>query len=146
MIEGVRVRELPSNLDKLGLMVEVWQGESCPDPLRSFSCRVLFPGMVEAWASREAASERIVCMEGTVKLVLCDRRDGSATRDEVVELFLGEYRLREVLVPPGVLRGWKAVGDKAALILLAVEGAQGGSQSLTPEEAQVPYDWEIVMQ
>lgn len=146
MIDGVRVRELESSLDGAGILVQVWGGEASPDRLRAASCRALFPGTVEAWVRREEAAERIVCLEGTIKLVLCDRREGSPTRDEVMELFLGEYRFREVEVPPGVLRGWKAVGDRTALILLALEG--GGAESLlvTQEEARVPYDWEIVMQ
>jgi dTDP-4-dehydrorhamnose 3,5-epimerase len=146
LIEGVRVRELPSSLDKEGLTVEIWGGEDRPSALQSSSCRVLFPGIVEAWMKREAATERIICLEGTIKLVLCDRREGSSTREEVMELFLGEYRFREVSVPPGVLRGWKAVGGHTALVFLALEGGEGESRVLTPMDAQVPYDWEIVMQ
>jgi dTDP-4-dehydrorhamnose 3,5-epimerase len=146
LIEGVRVRELPSGLDKAGLTVEIWQGDDCPNHPLALSCRTLFPGCVEAWVSRDAAAERIICLEGTIKLVLCDRREGSSTWDEVMELFLGEYRFREVSVPPGVLRGWKAVGDCAALVFHALEGGGGDSRLVAPEEAQVPYDWDIVMQ
>jgi dTDP-4-dehydrorhamnose 3,5-epimerase len=79
-----------------------------------------------------------------IKLVACDRRDGSATRDEVTEIYLGEYRFREVEVPPGVLRGWKAVGHEPALVLRCAEAVEEGRR-LSPEEAAVPYDWEIVM-
>jgi dTDP-4-dehydrorhamnose 3,5-epimerase len=146
LIEGVSVRELASNLDKAGLTLDLWNGESSPSTLRAASCRMFFPGMLEAWISRREAVERITCLEGTIKLVLCDRREGSPTRDEVMELFLGEYRFREVIVPPGVLRGWKAVGDRPALILLALEGSGEDALLLTQEEAAVPYDWDIVMQ
>ncbi len=146
MIEGVRVRELESSLDKDGLTVELWDRESGPSAPCASSLRVLFPGSVEAWVNRDAVVERIACLEGTVKLVLCDRREGSPTRDEVMEVFLGEYRMREVSVPPGVLRGWKAVGDRSALIFLALEGEEGEAKVVVPEEALVPYDWDIVMQ
>lgn len=146
MIEGVSVRELRSSLDAAGLSVEIWDGESNPGTLLASSCRTVFPGVVEAWVSREKAAERIACIEGMIKLVLCDRREDSPTRDEVMELFLGEYRFREVIVPPGVLRGWKAVGGRNALVLLFLEGEDGDSRFLSREEAGVPYDWEIVMQ
>ncbi len=146
MIEGVRVRELPSSLDKAGLAVELCEKGGCPDPLLGVTSRTLFAGCVEAWICREKAAERITCLEGTVKLVLCDRREDSPTQGEIMELFLGEYRFREVSVPPGVLRGWKAVGGRSALILLALEGGEGDSRLISPEEARVPYDWEIVMQ
>ncbi len=146
MIEGVSIKELRSNLDKVGLTLDIWGDEDPPGPLCASSCRMLFPGMLEAWVNRREAAERIACLEGTIKLVLCDRREGSPTHDEVMELFLGEYRFREVIVPPGVLRGWKTVGDRTALVFLALEGGSADAFSLTPDEAGVPYDWDIVMQ
>ena len=146
MIEGLSVRELGSCLDAAGLSVSLWDGDAVPDRLREASLRVTFPGIVEAWFNREHAVERITCLEGTIKLVLCDRRDGSATHGEVMEIFLGEYRFREVAVPPGVLRGWKAVGDRPSLVLLALEGEESPLIAVTREDAGVPYDWEIVMQ
>lgn len=146
MIQGVTVRELRSSLDKEGISVEIWKGDDLPEPLFSSSCRVILPGVVEAWSRRDGAVERIVCLEGMIKLVLCDRREGSPTRDEVNELFLGEYRFREAVVPPGVLRGWKAVGDRSALVLLVLEGESGDARFVAPEEAGVSYDWDIVMQ
>jgi len=146
MIEGVSVRELESSLDAAGLNVGLWSGESGPGSLSRASFRCVFPDNVEAWFIHERARERIACLEGTIKLVLCDRRDGSATNGEVMEIFLGEYRFREVIVPPGVLRGWKAVGGRNALIFQVQEGEESASQYFTLEEAGVPYDWEIVMQ
>ena len=146
MIEGLSVRELGSRLDAAGLGVSLWDGDAVPDRLRAASVRTTFPGIVEAWFNRERAVERITCLEGTIKLVLCDRRDGSATHGEVMEIFLGEYRFREVAVPPGVLRGWKAVGDRPSLVLVALEGEESPLMTLTREDADVPYDWEIVMQ
>jgi len=146
LIEGVSVRELESSLEATGLSVMLWDGDGVPGSLFRSSFRAVFPGIVEAWFSRERARERITCLEGTIKLVLCDRREGSATSGEVMEIFLGEYRFREVIVPPGVLRGWKAVGGCNALIFRALEGEESALQSFTLEEADVPYDWEIVMQ
>ncbi|MBC7231307.1 MAG: dTDP-4-dehydrorhamnose 3,5-epimerase family protein [Actinobacteria bacterium] len=143
MIAGVEIRELDTDLDAAGATTAVWAEGAAPR-LSSLDVRRLFPGVVEAWTLREEAAERVFCLQGMIKLVLCDRREGSPTRDEVMELFLGEYRPREVLVPPGVLRGWKAVGGREAMVCLALEGG-GGARTLSREEARVPYDWEIVM-
>ncbi len=146
MIEGLCVRELSSSLDAAGLSVSLWDGGAVPARLQAACLRTVFPGVVEAWFKREQAVERITCLAGTLKLVLCDRREESATRGEVVEIFLGEYRFREVIVPPGVLRGWKAVGNRASLVLQALEGEESALITLSQEVADVPYDWEIVMQ
>lgn len=145
MIAGVKVRELTSAMDAAGMSVEIWGPGSAP-AISSLEARRLFPGAVEAWTLREEGEERIFCLQGMIKLVLCDRREGSSTRGEVMELFLGEYRPREVIVPPGVLRGWKAVGSREALVCLALEVEGSTARWLTQEEARVPYDWEIVMQ
>lgn len=146
MIRDLVVRELGSRLGAEGIAVSVWGGAVAPGPLTSAACHVVFPGAVEAWVSRGAAAERVVCLRGMIKLVLCDRRAGSGTAGEVQELYLGEYRYREVVVPPGVLRGWKAVGDRPAVVFLALEGDAGETEFVSREEAGVPYDWEIVMQ
>jgi dTDP-4-dehydrorhamnose 3,5-epimerase len=145
LIEGVSVKELRSDLDEVGLTLDLWAEGNTPGPLCAASCSMLFPGALEAWVSRREAVERITCLRGTIKLVLCDRREGSPTRGEVMELFLGEYRFREARVPPGVLRGWKAVGDRPVLVLLVLEGEDESGALLSQDEAGVPYDWEIVM-
>jgi dTDP-4-dehydrorhamnose 3,5-epimerase len=145
MIEGLVIRELPLYSRKDGLTIDIWEGEDAPSPCLAASCSIISPGEVEAWTRRDKASERIICFKGMLKLVLCDRREGSKTQGEIVELFLGEYRYREIIVPPGLLRGWKAVGNMPALVFLALEGEGGEEVSLSLEDAGVSYDWDIVM-
>ncbi len=146
MIRDLVVRELESRLEESGLAVQVWGGEEVPELPFSSTLHAVFPGTVEAWVSRSVARERVACLAGMLKLVLCDRREGSPTEGEVQEIFLGEYRYREVLIPPGVLRGWKAVGDRPALVLSTLEGEGGDAMVIPKEDAAVLYDWDIVMQ
>jgi dTDP-4-dehydrorhamnose 3,5-epimerase len=146
VIQGVVVKELESRLGGDGVDVELWRPDDMDGPPLQASYHFLFPGKVQAWTLRDQAAERIVCLQGMIKLVLCDRREGSTSRDEVMELHLGEYRPREVVVPPGVLRGWKAAGERSAVILLLLVGESGDSTILDQEKAGVDYDWDIVMQ
>lgn len=145
MIQGLMVRELRPHLKREGIELGIWDEENTPGPHLAASCHVVFPGAVEAWMRHDRAPEHIICLEGMLKLVLCDRREGSPSRGEVMEIFLGEYRYREVIVPAGVLRGWKAAGNRTALVLLALEGGGEGGVHLSGDEAGVPYDWDIVM-
>lgn len=144
MIEGLRVRELATRPHSRGYTVALWEGAERLPPCRLVRAHHLFPGCVDAWWVREDAPERVICLGGMIKLVVCDRREGSSTRDEVMEIYLGEFRLREVEVPPGVLRGWKVVGHEPALVLWCADG-EGEGRRLSGEEARVPYDWDIVM-
>ncbi len=143
MIEGLRVRELTSSSHRRGFTVDLWGTGEMP-PSSCARLHHVFPGCVEAWWVRESSPERILCLRGMIKLVLCDRREGSPTREEVSEIYLGEYRFREVEIPPGVLRGWKAVGHEPALVLQCADGGEE-ERRLSLEEAAVPYGWEIVM-
>lgn len=145
MISGLEVRELPTRLHGSGYTVDVWaEGEGPAERFRA-SLHNVFPGRVEAWFVCGGAVERVVCLKGMIKLVLCDRRGDSDSRGRVVEVFLGEHRFREVRIPQGVLWGWKAVGEGPALVLSVLEGEAGEVERLDQEGAQVPYDWEIVM-
>lgn len=143
MIKGLEVRELPSRASSKGLLIDLRAG-GMPDHLLT-SCHSIFPESVEAWKVYDQAYEKVICLQGMIKLVTCDRRQGSPSSDEIAEMFLGEYRLREVRIPPGVLRGWKAIGSVSALVLSVLEGDDPAVRVLSPEEAAVPYDWEIVM-
>jgi len=146
VIQGIEVRELESRLGTDGIDVELWKPDDLDEPPLQATYHYLVPGRVQAWTFHHQAAERIICLQGMIKLVLCDRREGSPSHDEVMELHLGEFRPREVVVPPGVLRGWKAVGDSSAVVLLALEGESGESTMLDHERAGVAYDWDIVMQ
>lgn len=146
MIQGVAVRELEPHPGRDGMEVEIWEPGDLDGRLLQATCHRIFPGKVQAWILRHRAGERIVCLLGMIKLVLCDRREGSPSRDEIMELYLGEFRPREVVIPPGVLRGWKAVGDRPAVVFVALEGESGESAFLDREKAGVDYDWDIVMQ
>ncbi|OFW59220.1 MAG: hypothetical protein A2Y75_01720 [Candidatus Solincola sediminis] len=140
MIEGLEVRELPSHLGEKGLLIELGRTAGLTS-----SCHSLFPEIVDAWTEHQGAIERVICLEGMIKLVTYDARPDSPTRGKVCELFLGEYRYREVKIPAGVLRGWKATGNRGAIVLSTFEGEDAQSRILNREEAGVPYDWDIVM-
>lgn len=145
MIRGLEVRKLHSYPGDKGLVIDLWDDSLAPKSLLASTCQSLFPGMVEAWIVHDRASERVICLDGMIKLVAYDAREGSSTKDEICELFLGEYGYREVIIPPGVLRGWKATGNRAALVLSTLEGDGPESRSISREEAAIPYDWKIVM-
>ena len=56
-------------------------------------------------------------ISGRAKLVLYDAREGSPTKGELQEVFLGEDNYVLVQIPPGIINGYKAYGDK--LVVLA---------------------------
>jgi hypothetical protein len=133
--EGLSVRDLRSVSDARGLRVDLWGEE--PGSWTA-EARDLFPGEIVCWIN-PVEEERIYCLRGMVKLVVCEK---SGER-EPLEVYLGEYKPREVRVAGNLLYGYKAVGHENALVIRMWRGKEGAL--LSPEEASVPYRWEIVM-
>jgi dTDP-4-dehydrorhamnose 3,5-epimerase len=52
---------------------------------------------------------------GSFRLYLWDRREKSATNGEKLEIELGESNPSLVIVPPGVVHGYKCISDVPAL-------------------------------
>ena len=49
----------------------------------------IYPGVVKGWHRHREMTLNYACVHGRIKLVLYDDREGSPTRGELMELFLG---------------------------------------------------------
>ena len=58
----------------------------------------------------------LICIFYQIKLVLYDEREGSPTRGELQEIFLGEDSYSLVKIPPLVWNGFKGVGVNPAIV------------------------------
>ena len=85
------------------------------------------------------------CIFGRVKLVLYDDREGSPTRGEIVEVFLGPDAYSLVVIPPGIWNGFKGMSDPCAIVANACTHPHDPSRSerLDPFENEIPYDWSL---
>lgn len=142
MIQGVKIRELAVCPDDAGVRVSLWDGENAPPPEMVGTARSLLPGRVEAWFHNRQGDMRLICLRGMIKAVLYDLRGGSSAGEGFMEVYAGEYRYREIVVPPGVAAGWKAVGNEPALLLVLGEKGKGEPE---PVSIGIPYSWEVVM-
>jgi dTDP-4-dehydrorhamnose 3,5-epimerase len=81
-----------------------------------------------------------------MKVVLYDSRDGSPTKGEVNEFFLGEHRPILLRIPPLVYHGFKTVGTEEALLInVPTEPyrlAKPDEFRVPPHDNDIPYSWE----
>lgn len=105
------------------------------------------PGVVKAWHFHREQTDRFVPVRGTLRVVLYDARELSPTRGGWFEVVLDPDRAHRMLViPPGVVHGWKNVGTETASIMNCVTTEWTGSDEFRrgadegPVEG-VPYDW-----
>ena len=148
MINGVMTKKLKIVPDERGRLMECLRND---DDLflgfGQFYMTTTFPGVVKGWHLHEVQYDNIVCVKGMIKLVLHDAREGSATRGQTDEYFLGEHNPLLVRVPSGIWHGWKCVSPEEAYIVNAPTEVYKydapDQQELPHDSPEIPYDWNV---
>jgi dTDP-4-dehydrorhamnose 3,5-epimerase len=150
MMDGVKIKQLRVIPDERGHLMEMLRSDD--DLYEKFGQAYLtttYPGVVKAWHMHKKQDDNVVCVKGMIKLALFDDREGSSSRGEVMEIFLGEHRPALVQIPREVYHGWKCVSENEAYIVnmptALYDYEDPDEQRLPFDSDEVPYDWEIEM-
>jgi dTDP-4-dehydrorhamnose 3,5-epimerase len=146
MIDGVRIvprSRIPDERGTVLHMLKVTDPEFVSFGEIYFS--TVYPGVVKGWHRHLDMTLNYVCVSGRIKLVLYDDREGSPTRGEVMERFLGPDDYSLVQVPPGVWNGFKGMGQEAAIVANCSTHPHDPTRSirLDPFDNDIPYDWGV---
>jgi len=148
MIDGVKVKDLKVIPDERGLLMEMWRSDD-PDFERFGQCYVtlVYPGVVKAWHYHVKQTDHFVCVSGMAKVVLHDRREGSATFGETNEFVIGWQRQRMVIIPNGVYHGFTPVGVEPAMIVnipTELYDYESPDEYRRPfDDREIGYDWSV---
>ena len=130
MIDGVMVKQLRVLPDERGRLMEILREDD--EIYMRFGQVYLttgYPGVVK----------------GMMKVVLYESRDGSPTKGEVNEFFLGEHRPIVLRIPPLVYHGFKTIsGEEAFLINVCTQTYKYDAPDefrVPPHDNDIPYDW-----
>ncbi len=146
MIDGVRIVARARIPDERGTVMHMLKAT---DPeFQAFGeiyFSTVYPGVVKGWHRHADMTLNYLCVHGRIKLVLYDDREGSPTRGEVMERFLGPDDYSLVQVPPGVWNGFKGMGSEAAIVANCSTHPHDPTRStrLDPFDNDIPYDWGI---
>ena len=146
MIEGVIVTPLRQILDERGKIMHMLRcdaGHFIKFGEIYFSC--VEPGAIKAWHLHKEMTLNYAVPVGKIKMVLYDDREGSPTRGEVNELFLGPDNYQLVTVPPLVWNGFKGVGCASSLVANCATIAHDPAEIVyqDPFCPDIPYTWEL---
>ena len=150
MIEGVKIKPLKVIPDERGRLLEILRRDD-PDFLKFGQVYMTtnYPGVVKAWHFHKFQTDRIACLSGMIKAVLCDNREDSPTYKEVNEFFLGEHNPILLTIPHGVYHGWKCISPKESIVVNIptelFDYSQPDEYRLPFDTDQIDYDWDIVM-
>lgn len=148
MIAGVKTKELRVAPDERGRMMDILRrDEELFVAFGQVYLTTVYPGSVKAWHCHRRQIDNFACLRGMIKLVLFDSREGSPTRGEVNEFFIGDEQHLLVQIPPGIYHGFKGVGTVEALVLNVptepYDRQQPDEHRLASDSDAIPYQWEI---
>ncbi len=146
MIAGVVTKALRIIPDERGFLMEILR---CDDEIFAgfgqVYVTVAYPGVVKGWHYHKQQTDCLTVIKGMAKIVLYDMREGSATRGEVNEFFVGEKNPLLIRIPVGVAHGMKAIGTEPATMLNTPDRPYAYGQPdefrLPPHNGPIPYDW-----
>jgi len=146
MIDGVKIVPLKQIPDERGKVMHMLRRS---DPhFQEFGevyFSVVFPGVIKGWHLHRRMVINYAVPFGRIKLVLFDDRDGSPTRGEVQEIFLGQDHYALVSVPVMVWNGFKGYGPTEAIVCncASIVHDPDEIERMDPFDPRIPYEWSV---
>jgi len=146
MIEGVRTRKLRRIPDERGYLMEMlrsdWEEfQQCGQVYVT----AVYPGVVKGWHFHKLQTDYFICVAGMAKVVLYDGREDSPTHGEVNEFFMGTQNPMLLVIPPGVMHGFKGISPEITLIVNVptelYDYDEPDEYRLPAHTDKIPYDW-----
>jgi len=134
-IEGVIVEPVERFDDARGWLVELYREDEWPHsifPRMAYVSETL-PGVARGPHEHRRQTDCFVFVgPGDYKLYLWDARPDSPTSGNRQTLLLGQSNRRRVVVPPGVVHGYRNVGSVPALVFNLPDRLYAGSGRQEP--------------
>lgn len=146
MIDGVKITPLRQILDERGKIMHMLKvGDPAFEKFGEIYFSCVYPGAIKGWHIHKEMTLNYAVPHGHIKFVLYDDRQGSPTRGELQELFLGPDNYCLVTVPPMVWNGFKGIGDEMAMVAncTTILHSPDEIDRLDPFDHSIPYDWAI---
>ena len=147
MIDGVQIKQLKVIPDERGRLMEILRHDD--DLFEKFGqvyMTTAYPGVVKAWHYHKRQVDHFSVVKGMMKLVLYDDREGSPTRGDVNEFFMGIHNPILVKIPSGVYHGFKTIGEEEAIVINVpsepYNRAQPDEFRVDPHKNDIPYEWD----
>jgi len=150
MIDGVRIKKLEPHADERGCLTEILRSdEEIFERFGQIYVSLNYPGVIRAWHYHKKQEDFWAVVKGMIKAVLYDAREGSPTRGEVQEVFMGEQNPILLRIPIGVLHGYKTIGVEPSLLIniptRPYDRSEPDEYRLPYDSDEIPYDWAIKM-
>jgi dTDP-4-dehydrorhamnose 3,5-epimerase len=118
MINGVIIRKIEKNSDDRGYLAEIFRHDETDFREVMGYVSLTNPGVIRGPHEHAQQSDCFIFLgPGAFELHLWDRRSGSVSEGEHFQTVVGQDNPVLVIVPPGVVHGYKCVSEQAGLCL-----------------------------
>ena len=148
MIDGVKIKVLKvfkdipdtpqKETDKLGCLMEVVRNDE--DLLKKFgqtTFTITYPGAIKGFHWHKLQDDIWFVATGKAKIVLYDMRETSPTKGETQVIYAGTDDYKVVVIPVGVIHGYKVIGDNPVLMFYHTTESYNAQ---SPDELRIAYD------
>ena len=145
MIKGVYLKPLESYQDERGFFREIIKvsDEFFEEEFGQWSHSLLYPGVIKAWHIHRKQTDWWYVINGTLKVVLYDKRPDSETSAQMMDFFMGDNQTVQVLkIPPGVAHGCKCISGPSNLFYITSCTYDPEDEGRIPhDDPEIGYDW-----
>lgn len=146
LIDGVKIKKLKLIPDERGRLMEMLR---CDDDLfirfGQAYITTAYPGVVKGWHYHKKQTDNFVVVKGMMKVVLYDSREGSPTKGQVNEFFMGVHNPILLQIPTYVYHGFKCISEEEAMVINFPTEPYNYNEPdefrVHPHDNDIPYDW-----
>jgi len=152
LIDGVEIEPLQVYPDDRGIFTELARlgkglaAKMVPDDIRKIqiSLTLTYPGTIKAIHYHSEQTDLWAPVSGMVQVFLCDLRRRSKTFGAINTIFAGRFQPWEILIPPGVGHGYKALGIEPIQLVYFTDRHYNPADELRLpyNHPDIAYDWE----
>jgi len=152
LIDGVRIEPLQIYPDDRGFFTEIARlarglaSDMVPDSTRKIqiSLTLTYPNTIKAIHYHSEQTDLWAPVTGMVQVFLYDLRRHSKTFGLINTIYVGQFRPWEILIPPGVGHGYKALGVEPIQLLYMTDRHYNPADELRLpyNDPNIAYDWE----
>jgi len=146
LIEGIKLKKLKVIPDERGRLMEILRSDG--EFFTKFGqlyITTAYPGVVKAWHYHKKQTDNFCVVKGMMKIVVYDEREGSSTKGEVNEFFIGEHSPSLLQIPKGLWHGFKCISETEAICINCPTEVYNHKEPdefrADPHKSHIPYDW-----
>lgn len=153
LIDGVQIEPLAVHPDDRGFFMEIGRlgkglaAKMIPEGTRQIqvSFTLTYPGTIKAIHYHSEQTDLWTPVSGMVQVFLYDLRRQSKTFGAINTIYAGRFRPWQILIPPGVGHGYKALGVEPIQLIYFTDRHYNPADELriAYNDPNIAYDWEI---